>query len=79
MSIIIYIVNLFLAALIFYYESNSNSDKTFVISASLYLLLIGFNFLMAFVFYLDKKSFYEHFFYCAVLLIMLAMIQYVRS
>ena len=69
MEKIIYAVNSILAVLIIRFESNSDSDKTIIITSVLYILLVVINLIFGIFSQMDKVKYYKHFYYSSLLLI----------
>ncbi len=68
MGKVIYAVNLALAVSLIRFESNSDSDKTILLTAIFYILLVVVNFLLGLLFHRNKRKYHQHFYYSSILL-----------
>jgi hypothetical protein len=73
MIVVIYAINALLAFLILRYEFYSQSDKTIVITAALFLALIIINLVVGLTLQLQKKQYFHHFYLCGIVLLVAAV------
>ena len=73
MTAIIYVVNAILVSLIFRYEYYSQSDKTIVITAALFVVLFAINLLAGLTLQIRKMRGYQHFYISGFLLLIAAV------
>jgi hypothetical protein len=75
---LIYVVNFVLACLLLRYNINSTSDKSGFLTFLVYSALVTMNLVLALTYWLDsnerKTIVHEHYFYSAIMLLMVALL-----
>jgi hypothetical protein len=74
MVVVLYLINLVLAFLIVGYQYNSGNDNTIVMAGFLYSMVFFINLLLGLFSLLDRRSIAKHYFYCMILLVMIALL-----
>jgi hypothetical protein len=74
MAGIIYLVNVIVLFFILRYQSNSDNDKSIILSSIAFLVVLMINVLCEFFAQLDKKKVYRHFYYSALGLLLSGII-----